>query len=299
MEKQRSEEDEVLVVEVSRDITRGSFWRPIKRSPATVAGLCVVIVMILIGLIAPVLAPYQPEVMRVPDRLEGPSTRYLMGTDKFGRDIFSRVLYGARISLVVGAGATLIAAVVGTLLGSGAAFWGGWADEVTMRIMDVMLAFPYIILAIVLVAIVGPGLQNLILVIGVVRIPGFARVARSSVLRIKEFDFVEAARSIGQSQWGILWRHVLPNCIGPVLVLASMSIGTAIGTESTLSFLGLGIQPPVSSWGTMLADGRSYMFDAPWVAVFPGLAISLTILGYNLVGDGLRDALDPMWRKEG
>jgi peptide/nickel transport system permease protein len=276
---------------------RGNFWRTMRRSPVTILGLVVITIMILVGVFAQLLAPYAMEAMQVQDRLQGPSPVHMMGTDKFGRDIYSRVVFGAQVSLIVGVGATLVAGVVGSLVGSISAFLGGWVEEVTMRVMDIILAFPYIILAIVMVAIVGPSFVNLIVIIGLVRIPQFARVARSSTLKVKQFEYVLAAHSMGQTPWGVLSHHVLPNCVGPLIVLASLSVGTAIGAEATLSFLGLGIQPPMSSWGTLLADGRSFMFDAPWMATFPGLAISLTILGSNLVGDGLRDALDPVWRE--
>jgi peptide/nickel transport system permease protein len=188
--------------------------------------------------------------------------------------------------------------VLGVLLGSAAGYYGRWLDELLMRLIDIVMAFPFIVLAIALAWVIGPGMNNLILVIGILRTPQFARLTRGSVLAIKQKDFVVAARSIGVRSPAILWRHILPNCISTILTYASLSIATAISTEAALSFLGLGIQPPRPSWGIMLAEGQRFMFDAPWIATFPGIAISLTILGYNLLGDGLRDALDPRLRSQ-
>jgi peptide/nickel transport system permease protein len=259
-------------------------------------GLGIILIMIILAVLAPYIAPYGYETMNLPDRLQPPNTKHLLGTDNFGRDILSRMLYGARVSLIVGLGGVAIATSIGVLLGSMAGFYGKWIDEIIMRIMDSMLAFPYIILAVALMAMVGPSLRNVILVIGITRTPRFARVTRGSVLALKEMDFVTAARALGQREWRILARHILPNCLTPIVVMASLSVATAILTESALSFLGLGIQPPQASWGIMIADGRRFMLDAPWIATFPGIAISLTILGYNLFGDGLRDALDPKLR---
>jgi peptide/nickel transport system permease protein len=259
-------------------------------------GLGIILIMIILAVLAPYVAPYGYETMTLTDRLQPPNTKHLLGTDNFGRDILSRMLYGARASLVVGLGGVAIATSIGVLLGSVAGFYGKWVDETIMRIMDILLAFPYIILAVALMAMVGPSLRNVILVIGITRTPRFARVTRGSVLALKEMDFVTAARALGQREWRILARHILPNCLTPIVIMASLSVATAILTESALSFLGLGIQPPQASWGTMIADGRRFMLDAPWIATFPGIAISLTILGYNLFGDGLRDALDPKLR---
>jgi peptide/nickel transport system permease protein len=272
------------------------FWSTLSRNYLTMCGLGIILIMIILAVLAPYIAPYGYETMNLPNRLQPPNTKHLLGTDNFGRDILSRMLYGARVSLVVGLGGVAIATSIGVLLGSMAGFYGKWIDEIIMRIMDSMLAFPYIILAVALMAMVGPSLRNVILVIGITRTPRFARVTRGSVLALKEMDFVTAARALGQREWRILARHILPNCLTPIVVMASLSVATAILTESALSFLGLGIQPPQASWGIMIADGRRFMLDAPWIATFPGIAISLTILGYNLFGDGLRDALDPKLR---
>lgn len=272
------------------------FWNTLSRNYITVVGLGIVVIMIIMAILASYIAPYGYETMVLTDRLQPPSARHLLGTDQFGRDILSRMLYGARASLVVGLGGVAIAMSIGVLLGGIAGFYGRWVDEVIMRIVDILLAFPYIILAVALMAMVGPSLRNIILVIGITRTPRFARVTRGAVLTLKEMDFVTAARALGQTEWRVLTRHILPNCLTPIVVMASLSVATAILTESALSFLGLGIQPPQASWGTMIADGRRFMLDAPWIATFPGIAISLTILGYNLFGDGLRDALDPKLR---
>lgn len=272
------------------------FWSTLSRNYITVVGLGIIVIMIIVAVLAPYIAPYGYETMILADRLQSPNAKHLLGTDQFGRDILSRMLYGARASLIVGLGGVAIATSIGVLLGAVAGFYGKWIDEVVMRIMDIMLAFPYIILAVALMAIVGPSLRNIILVIGITRTARFARVTRVSVLTIKEMDFVTAAHAVGQREWHILAHHILPNCLTPIVVMASLSVATAILTESALGFLGLGIRPPQASWGTMIADGRRFMLDAPWIATFPGIAISLTILGYNLFGDGLRDALDPKLR---
>jgi peptide/nickel transport system permease protein len=275
----------------------GMFWRAFARNRLAVIGAVIVLVILGLGILAPALAPHDPDRPHLPDKLSPPSSQYLLGTDQFGRDILSRIIFGARVSLLVGAGGTVAAFVLGCLCGGLAGYYGKWVDEGIMRLIDVIMAFPYIVLAIALVVLVGPGMTNLILVIGILRVPQFARLLRSSVISIKEQEFVVAAEAVGQRSFRILFRHVLPNALGPVIVLASLNIATAISSESALSFLGIGIQPPQSSWGTMIADGRRYVLNAPWIATFPGLVLSLTILGYNLVGDGLRDALDPRTRK--
>jgi ABC-type dipeptide/oligopeptide/nickel transport system permease subunit len=273
------------------------FARAFARNSLSLIGTAIILLMILMAVFAPRLAPHDPDLPHLPDRLTGPSATYLLGTDQFGRDILSRIMHGARVSLVVGAGGTALAFILGVSLGSIAGYMGGMVDETLMRVMDLIMAFPYIVLAITLVVLIGPGMVNLILVIGVLRVPQFARMARSRVLSVKEQDFVIAGRAMGQREGWLLLRHILPNTLGPVLVLASLAVATAISAESALSFLGVGIQPPQSSWGTLLSDGRNYILHAPWMTTFPGLFLSLTILGYNLVGDGLRDALDPRTRK--
>ena len=272
--------------------------RVLLSSTATTLGVVLIVTILLMAILGPLFAPYQFDEMNLTDKLSGPSAKHWLGTDQFGRDIMTRLFHGAQVSLLVGAGGTAVAMLLGVLLGSAAGYYGRWLDEILMRLIDIVMAFPFIVLAIVLAWVIGPGMNNLILVIGILRTPQFARLTRGSILAIKQKDYVEAARSIGVRSLAILWRHILPNCISTILIYASLSIATAISTEAALSFLGLGIQPPRPSWGIMLAEGQRFMFDAPWIATFPGIAISLTILGYNLLGDGLRDALDPRLRSQ-
>jgi len=242
---------------------------------------------------APVVAPYDPLALHVQDRLQNPSLQYLLGTDELGRDILSRLIYGARTSLAVGAIALAIAASIGTVLGLLGGYVGGAADPVIMRVLDGLLAFPSIILALAIVTALGPGLGNAMLAIGIVTIPSFARIVRGSVLSLKEKEFVAAARASGATTRYLMQRVLLPNCLSPLLVLASVSFANAILTEAALSFLGLGVQPPTPSWGAMLDAGRKYLDQTGWYSFAAGAAIFLAVLSLNLVGDGLRDALDP------
>lgn len=266
----------------------------IKRLPAiTIIGAVLSMLAIAVGILGPVIAPYPIEKMDFAQILSGPSEAHLLGTDRLGRDVLSRLLAGARVSISVGLLATLLACGVGVTLGLLAGFYGRWIDEVVMRFMDMLMAFPYIVLAMALVAVIGPGLTNIVVVIAIVRLPQFARLTRGAVLAVKELEFVTAARAIGATNYRMVLRHVFPNVLAPIFVISSLSIATAINTEAALSFLGLGITPPMSSWGTMLADGRSNLRDAWWIATFPGIAISLTSLGFNLFGDAVQDLLDP------
>jgi len=219
-----------------------------------------------------------------------------MGTDEFGRDVLSRVIYGAQASLQAGAVAASIALIVGLVLGMFAAYYGGAADNIIMRVMDVLLAFPYILLAIAVVAILGPGLRNAMIAIGIVYIPYYARVVRGAVLSVRARDYVEAARALGARDGRVMVQHVLPNTLAPLIVQTTLNVGAAIIDTAGLSFLGLGTQPPTPDWGNMLSAGRSYVIDSPWIATFPGLAILVTVLAFNLMGDALRDAFDPRLR---
>ena len=267
------------------------------KNPIIPIGTVIIILMIFVGIFAPYLSPYNPTKMAPRIRREAPSKEHWLGTDRLGRDMLSRLVWGARVSLIIGVLAVAVAMVVGLTVGMLSGYYGGLLDEVLMRIMDVIFAFPSLLLAIALIAVTGPSMRNIIFVVAVIRIPRFARILRASVLSLKQKEFVEAARALSKSDIGIMWQHILPNCIAPLTVEASLSVATAIITESALSFLGLGVRPPTPSWGQMIADGRSELFTAPWIVIFPGLAIMLTVLGYNLLGDGLRDALDPKLRK--
>ena len=264
------------------------------RSSSGKAGLLIVGVFVLLALLAPLLAPYDPAKDRnLRARLQPPSIEHPMGTDELGRDMLIRVWHGSRISLRVGVVAVGLALVAGTLLGLVAGFFGGWVDTLVSWLIDIMLAFPSILLAIAIVAVIGPGIENAMLAVGVVQIPVFARLARSMVLSLKEQEFVAAARALGATNGRILLRHILPNGLSPLIVQATLSIATAILDAAGLGFLGLGAQPPAPEWGVMIARGFQYFTTAPWISLFPGLAIMLAVLGFNLLGDGLRDALDP------
>lgn len=266
------------------------------RSRTGVAGAIVLMVVILAALLAFKVAPYSPTRQDFRVERQPPSPAHLMGTDEFGRDVLSRVIWGAQTSLEAGAVAASIALILGLALGMIAAYYGGRADSLIMRTMDVILAFPYILLAIAIVAILGPGLLNAMIAIAIVYVPYYARVVRGSVLSVRARDYVEAARALGAGDGRVMLQHVLPNTLAPLIVQTTLNIGSAIIDTAGLSFLGLGTQPPTPDWGNMLSAGRSYVIDSPWIATFPGLAILLTVLAFNLMGDALRDAFDPRLR---
>jgi peptide/nickel transport system permease protein len=268
----------------------------LRRNPGAVAGAIVLAVIVLLAVFAPVVAPYDPIEQDSQAIRASPSREHLFGADTFGRDVFSRVLFGGRQSLPVGLVAVGIAAIVGVAFGLIAGYRGGWIDSAIMRIVDMMLAFPGILLAMALVAILGTSLFNLMLAIGIATIPEYARVVRGTVLSAREMEYVTAARVSGARDRAIMLRHILPNVLPPIIVLVTLGIAAAIILGSTLSFLGLGIQPPTAEWGNMLSDGRSMIRHFWWVSFFPGMAIMLTVLAINLLGDGLRDALDPRLR---
>ena len=270
--------------------------RRLSRDRAAVAGLVVVAALVVVALLAPAIVPYDPIDQSFRIKLQAPSTEHLLGTDEFGRDVLSRILVGTRVALGVGIVPVAIALVIGVTLGIIAGYFGGGVDQVVMRVIDVLLAFPWLLLAIGIMAILGPGIQNVVIAVAIVYIPAFARIVRGSVLSIKEKEYVEAARAMGQPNTQIIVRHVLANAWAPIIVLATLSIGQAIIYAAGLSFIGLGTQPPDADWGVMLTSGREYLRDAPWLGFFPGLAILITVLAFNLFGDGLRDALDPRLR---
>jgi len=263
------------------------------RRPAALAGLVIVALFLFIAAAAPYIAPYDANDADFFRARQGPSPDHLLGTDELGRDVFSRLLYGARISLRIGLIAVAIGVGAGVPLGLFAGYYGGAVDNIIMRLVDIMLSFPSILLAIGLVAILGPGLNNAIIAVGVVAVPIYIRQVRASVLGVKELEFVAAARAAGASDARIMLVHVLPQCLSPILVQSSLQIASAILAAAGLGFLGLGAPVDVPEWGTMLANGRQYVFSAPHLTTFPGLAIMLVVMGFNLLGDGLRDALDP------
>lgn len=269
----------------------------ILKSKTSLIGLLIIILLLVVAAIAPMIATHDPEIQQVLDRYQPPSSQHYLGTDELGRDIFSRIVYGTRISLQIGVIAVGISLIVGVLLGGIAGFFGRWLDMIIMRLIDIMMAFPSILLAIAMVAVLGPGLTNAMIAVGIVGIPHFARIVRSTVLSVKETEYIESARAIGVKNKRILFRHVLPNCMAPIIVQTTLSVGTAILDAAGLSFLGLGAQPPDPEWGAMLSDGRAALQSAPWVVAFPGMAIFLFVLGFNLFGDGLRDALDPRMKQ--
>ena len=268
-----------------------SFFR---RNKLASFGLLIVVILTFVALFAPWLAPYDPSVQNLQDRLQGPSWHHPFGNDELGRDILSRVLLGTRISMRVGAMVVLLSGIIGVLLGGFAGYAGGKADTfVTVIVINSLMAFPGILLAIALVAFLGPGIDRLIFALSVIGLAGYARLARGQVLKVKTMEFVEAARALGASGPRVFFVHVLPSIIQPVLVQASIGMAAAILLEASLSFLGLGIAPPTPSWGAMLNDGRSHLFDAPHMVVFPSVALVLTVLSFNFLGDAFRDWLDP------
>ncbi len=271
---------------------RHLFLRRLTRNPGALIGLTVVLVMVGLALFAPWVAPHDPDEI-YPARLAEPSREFPLGTDNIGRDIFSRLVYGARPSIGSAAVATVIILLIGVTVGVGSGYIGGILDDVAMRIVDILMAFPLLILALAIIGILGPGLSNVLLAVILVVWASYARLVRGIVLEIREQEFVMAAVCLGGSSLHIIVRHVLPNIISPVLVLASLQMGFLLLTISGLSFLGLGIQPPTAEWGAMLNDGRTFFQVAPQLMIYPGIMITLTVLGFSLLGDGLRDVLDP------
>jgi peptide/nickel transport system permease protein len=270
-------------------------WRLIVRNPIGALGGVIVAIVILLALLAGVLAPYDP-VSQLAQPLQPPGGAYPLGTDDFGRDVLSRVIHGARVSLYVGIVSVSIALISGSILGLLAGYYGGWVDSLIMRLMDILFGLPAIVLAIAITSVLGPSLNSVLIAIGIVYAPQFSRVARAPTLSLRERDFVTAARAVGAGDLWLICRHIVPNMTAPIVVQATVAFSTAILTEATLSYLGLGTQPPTPSWGTMLNAGKQVLLLAPWNSIFPGLAIALTVLGFNLLGDGLRDALDPRMR---
>ena len=274
-----------------------NFWRELLRNKLAVAGGVVVMVLFVISFLAPFISPYDPEQINVEDILLPPGSNHLFGTDELGRDVFSRVVFGARISLKVGFVAVGIATVVGVFLGSIAGYYGKLADSIIMRFVDIMLCFPTFFLILAVVAILEPSITNIMIVIGLTSWTGVARLIRAEILSLKNREFILAAKSIGANDIVIIVRHILPNAMAPVLVSATLGVAGAILVESALSFLGIGVQPPTPSWGNILTSGKDNIELAWWLSLFPGFAILVTVLGYNLLGEGIRDAIDPRLRR--
>lgn len=280
----------------AQQVRRPTLWSRLVRSGTGLVGLGLSLLVILAALFAPLISPYDPLEQDILARLSGPSAEHPLGADNFGRDLLSRVFYGFRISLSIALSAVGFALLLGATVGLVAAYAGGWIDRLLMRLMDVLLAFPIILLAIGILAVSGPGTANTALAIGVVYLPVFARLARGPALSVLSWEYVAAARALGARGWRIIFRHVAPNIFAPIMVQTTLSLSTAILVEASLSFLGLGTQPPTPSLGLMLSDSRDFMLLSPWTSVFSGLAILVASLGFNLLGDSLRDLLDPSLR---
>ncbi|HEY5501159.1 MAG TPA: ABC transporter permease [Candidatus Humimicrobiaceae bacterium] len=295
------DESLVLESEIEKKYSKSSLykdaWKRLLRNKLALVGLAIVILMAVIAIFSPFIAPYNPNDRIKEISQKGPSLQHWFGTDILGRDIFSRVIYGTRISMLVGVVAVAISLAIGLFLGALSGFFGGVSDAVIMRIADIFFAFPYILGAIVIMTVLGPGVLNVFIAIGILGWSSVARLFRSSILSIKEKEYIEAARALGASNSRIIIKHIFPNSFAPIIVYSTMNVGTAIIVEAALSFLGLGVQPPTPSWGKMLSESLSYINTSPWMMFFPGLAILITCLGFVLLGDGLRDAFDPKLKR--
>ena len=286
-------EDYFFEKKYSRSSLYKDAWKRLKRNKLALFGLSIVILLILVAIFAPFIAPYDPIARVKEDSLQPPGAKYWFGTDILGRDIFSRVIYGSRISLMVGIVAVGISLMIGLTLGALSGYFGNISDTVIMRIADIFFAFPYILGAIAIMTVLGPGIFNIFIAIGILGWASFARIFRGSILSIKNKEYIEAARALGASNFRIISKHIFPNAFAPIIVYGTMTVGTAIIVEAALSFLGIGVQPPTPAWGKMLSEALDYIDIASWMMIFPGLAIVITVLGFVLLGDGLRDAFDP------
>jgi peptide/nickel transport system permease protein len=275
---------------------KSDFSRRFARNKLAVSGAIIVLILAVVAVFAPLIAPYDPTEPNYAEQLQGPSWQHLCGTDRIGRDVFSRMVYGSRVSLLVGFVSVGISTLIGLLLGALAGYFGRWVDALIMRFVDLMLCFPSFFLILAVIAMLPPSVMTIMVVIGLTSWMSVARLVRAEILSLRERDFVLAARSIGAGDLRIIFKHLLPNALAPVLVAATLGVAAAILVESALSFLGLGAQPPTPTWGNILKDGQALLSTGPWMSVFPGLAILITVLGYNLLGEGIRDALDPRLR---
>ncbi len=273
------------------------FWETFSKNKLMVAGSGLVLLLLIISLLAPWLAPFDPGKIDLTNVLASPSMNHLFGTDQLGRDVLSRMIWGARISLKVGFVATGVAIIIGTILGAIAGYYGGWVDSVIMRFVDIMLCFPTFFLILAVIAFLEPSIWNIMIIIGLTGWMGVTRLVRADFISLRERDFVQAARAIGAGDLRIIFLHILPNAMASILVAATLGIAGAILTESALSFLGIGVQPPTPSWGNILTAGKDNIDIAWWLSLYPGLAILITVVGYNLLGEGIRDALDPRLKK--
>ncbi|KQL48549.1 diguanylate cyclase [Brevibacillus choshinensis] len=274
-----------------------TFYRKLRKNKLAMVGGFIVVFYIAIALLAPLIATHDPYEIDLVGKLKPPSAEHWMGTDDKGRDVMSRLLYGTRLSMSVGFVAVFIGAFFGIILGLLSGYYGKWVDTVISRVIDVLLAFPGILLSLAIVSALGPSLFNVMIAVGVFSIPVFARIVRGSTLTVKKLEYIDAIRSLGASDFTIIFKHIFPNILSPIIVQATMRLATAILSAAGLSFLGLGAQPPLPEWGAMLSNGRDFLFTAPYLAMFPGLAISTLVLGFNIFGDGLRDALDPRMKQ--
>ena len=287
--------EKTLVIDEQKKIT---FWQTFFRNKAAILAAIIIVIFLLCAIFAPLIAPFPYDEQNLPEMMQAPSANHIFGTDEFGRDIFSRVIYGTRISLQVGFFSVAISVIIGTILGALAGYYGGIVDQIISGFIDIVSSFPVSLLAIAVVASLGRSLVNLIIVISMISWAGYARIIRGQVLTLKEWDFVEAARALGASNLRIIFKHVLPNAIAPIIVMSTLEIPKAIIVESTLSFLGLGVPPPTPSWGSIMSAGRAYIMQAPWITMSPGLAMMAIVFAFNLFGDALRDTLDPRLNKQ-
>lgn len=268
-------------------------WRTFRKNRTAFAGAVITLIVVLVAIFAPLIAPYDPLDQDVYHRLLSPQRGHLLGTDNFGRDSFSRIIYGARVSLIVGVCSVLIGMVVGTSLGIIAAMKGGKVENLVMRVVDVLMSFPNLIMGLMIMAILGSGMGKLIIAIGIIMAPRFARIAHAPTLAIREQDYITAARALGFSDLRVIFRHALPNILGEVLVMGTLWTATAIRIEANLSFIGLGVPPPTPTWGGIIREGMDYLSNASWISLFSGVAILITVLSFNMLGDGIRDIIDP------
>ncbi|MGG1658228.1 nickel transporter permease [Brevibacillus sp. NRS-1366] len=274
-----------------------TFYRKLRKNKLAMVGGCIVVFYIAIALLAPLISPHDPYEIDLVNKLKPPSAEHWMGTDDKGRDVMSRLLYGTRLSMSVGFVSVFIGAFFGIILGLLSGYYGKWVDTIISRVIDVLLAFPGILLSLAIVSALGPSLFNVMVAVGVFSIPVFARIVRGSTLTVKKLEYIDAIRSLGANDFTIIFKHIFPNILSPIIVQATMRLATAILSAAGLSFLGLGAQPPLPEWGAMLSNGRDFLFTAPYLAMFPGLAIATLVLGFNIFGDGLRDALDPRMKQ--